>query len=76
MPAELESIIDPIQGRCVGSSGACIDPIFGPTIANGHYWSASSGASGSAWVVSFFGDDVRDFSKALNLSVRAVRPGS
>jgi hypothetical protein len=39
-PAELESIVDETQGTCGGGSGACIDPVFGPT-AFGGYWTAS-----------------------------------
>ncbi|MGB8536192.1 MAG: DUF1566 domain-containing protein [Acidobacteriaceae bacterium] len=51
---ELRTIFDPAQGACGGGSGACIDPIFGPTFsgtvtvgvhtdpANSFYWSSTS----------------------------------
>lgn len=52
---ELDTIFDSGQGTCGGGSGACINPIFGPTTVVGSYWSATSYASGSiyAWLVNF-----------------------
>jgi hypothetical protein len=42
------------QGACSGGSGACIDPIFGPTAAPG-YWSSTplAGRLTFAWLVDF-----------------------
>jgi hypothetical protein len=47
--AELQSIMDVTRADC-GGGGACIDPIFGQTIA-GYYWSATTltGYPMSAW---------------------------
>src|SRR5688572_24660651 len=58
LPAELESIRDASQGVCGGGSGACIDPVFGPTAIGpfGTYWSgvpASPPTSDRAWHVEF-----------------------
>jgi hypothetical protein len=71
---ELESIMDVSQGSCGGGSGACIDPIFGQTIA-GYYWSATNlaGYPMSAWVANIFDGIVIYQSKAPGFHVRAVR---
>jgi hypothetical protein len=70
---ELQGIVDATQGVCGGGSGACIDPVFGPTQAN-YYWSATSNLSGEgAWLVSFFDGSVTTSAQTLNHYVRAVR---
>jgi len=38
---EFSALIDDTQGACAGESGACIDPIFGPT-ESGLYWSGTT----------------------------------
>src|SRR6185295_17523643 len=50
---ELQTIVDPGAPGC-GSGSPCINPIFGPTVANS-YWSSTSLASdpGKVWYVSF-----------------------
>lgn len=73
--AELRTIVDTTVPGC-GSGTACIDPIFGPTVAVG-YWSATTLATppGFAWGVSFNGGNVFSGLKNLNYYVRAVRAG-
>jgi len=75
---ELAGIVDKTQGRCGGGrSGACIDPIFGPTMASA-YWSATTvaGFPGRAWGADFsVGPAVDSGHKILILHVRAVRSG-
>ncbi len=74
---ELQTILDTTRGTCGGGSGACIDPVFGPTVAS-LYWSNTTDAAfaNGAWAVYF------DISSSGNLShgdkgafeqVRAVR---
>jgi hypothetical protein len=73
---ELQTIFDATQG-CGGGSGACIDPIFGPTVANS-YWSATTYAPNpfGAWIVGFFRNGFGGLdAKVGNLYVRAVRAG-
>ena len=76
-PAELESILDLNQGACGGGSGACIDPLFGPT-ATDSYWSASTFAPSPdfAWGVYFSAGSVNGVFKYDGNFVRAVRSGS
>ena len=73
-PAELESIVDVTQGVCGGGSGACIDPVFGPTI-DGPYWSGSTetGATQNAAYVWFNSGSVSTIGKAHVRWIRAVR---
>jgi hypothetical protein len=75
---ELAGIVDTTEGLCGGGrSGACIDPIFGPTLASA-YWSATTVARspGRAWGADFgVGPAVDSGHKKLILYVRAVRSG-
>jgi hypothetical protein len=72
---ELRTIVDFTTGACSGASGACIDPIFGPTVVG--YWSATTGANNQlgAWIVSFFDGSVGVVNKDNSLEARAVRTG-
>lgn len=75
--AELRAIVD--ENVCTNAGGACIDPIFGPTVAN-LYWSSTTTnvpADTNGWGVFFdSGNDVSlTFPKSLPLSARAVRDG-
>jgi hypothetical protein len=75
---DLATIVDESQGFCGGGSGACIDPIFGPTAA-AFTWSSTTDTDDAhdAWGV-FFGDGVLiDNPKvdAITNHVRAVRGG-
>jgi hypothetical protein len=74
---ELKTIVDLTQGNCGGGSGACIDPVFGPTAADG-YWSATTDAGNPdfVWSVQFFLGGVGAGGKSGNNAVRAVRAGS
>ncbi len=71
---ELAGIVDFTQGACGGGSGACIDPIFGPT-APGAYWTLSSHYSDppNAWAIDFSDGSPVMQSKTLSAFVRAVR---
>jgi Protein of unknown function (DUF1566) len=75
---ELASIVDKTQPRC-GTTGTCIDPIFGPT-EDSYTWSASTSSNNPAgpkgiWIVHFGnGARVQEY-KTDNLYVRAVRAG-
>jgi len=74
--SELQTIVDATQGVCGGGSGPCINPAFGPTVAN-FYWSSATNAGNPtfAWDVNFFiGFSLTD-GKAFNFYVRAVRGG-
>jgi len=78
--AELQTIVDTSHGSCAGGSGACIDPIFGPTAAESPiYWSGTTSAEfpDGAWGVVFIklGDDgnLATGSKGAFEQVRAVR---
>jgi hypothetical protein len=80
--AELETIIDTTVPGC-GSGSPCIDPIFGPTVANINflYWSATTKPDPppeEAWTVDFFngvvGADNASDEEKINVNyVRAVR---
>jgi hypothetical protein len=74
--SELQTIVDATQGFCGGGSGACINPIFGPTVPNG-YWSASNlaGFPNQAWLVDFSGGNSNGNTKPTGFYVRAVRGG-
>ena len=65
------------QGNCGGGSGACIDPVFGPTAAD-IYWSATALASrpNDACVVLFSNGGVGTVHQFNGAHVRAVRTGS
>ncbi len=73
--AELESILALALGACGGGSGACIDPLFGPTVAN-IYWSATTvaGFPQAAYAPSFLnGNALNSALKSNTPWVRAVR---
>jgi len=74
--SELETILDLSAPGCGGGS-PCIDPIFGPTVADS-YWSTTTFATfpGLAWLVDFADGNVPANSKELFNYVRAVRAGS
>jgi len=74
--AELQGIVDLTASGC-GVGSPCIDPIFGPTVAD-FYWSATTYAFVPvvAWDVNFFNGSVGNVSKIFNSYVRAVRTGS
>ena len=57
-----------------GASGACIDPIFGPSQLS-IYWSSTTDAAHSfqVWIVSLDGNGVTPFSKSGAIFTRAVR---
>ena len=74
---ELAGIVDQTQGLCGGGrSGACIDPIFGPTMPSA-YWSATTNARfpGRAWGSDFDGGPAGSGHKIAPFYVRAVRSG-
>ena len=73
---ELQTILDTSQGLCGGGSGACIDPIFGPT-AGGFYWSSTSIADKPfvTWGVISDVGNVFGGNKSLPLFARGVRAG-
>ena len=54
----------------------CIDPIFGPTVAD-FYWSATTNVSqpNRAWTVNFSNGSVSSGTKGYFRYVRAVRTG-
>lgn len=51
---ELEGIEDPTAPGCAAGTGACIDPIFGPTLI-GFHWTSSKSQSGATFVVNSYG---------------------
>jgi len=71
---EFEGVIDLTQGACGGGSGACIDPIFGPTTAS-FYWSATEDDinPGFALGVHFGNGGFFTGIESLDEYVRAVR---
>jgi hypothetical protein len=74
---DLQTILDFSQGNCGGGSGACIDPIFGPSQPS-QYWSSITGAGDVrfAWFVGF-NDGTRGngYKDLVGCYVRAVRGG-
>jgi hypothetical protein len=70
---ELETIIDLTAPGC-GIAGPCIDPIFGPTIADA-YVSATTITSSTSmvWVVDFSAGNVGSASKQFGYYARVVR---
>jgi hypothetical protein len=74
---ELQTIVDTGQGACAGGTGACIDPIFGPTFATYH-WSSTTwlGGTVNAYRVSFAFGGASAAGKILGYPVRALRGGS
>src|SRR5262249_25913727 len=72
---ELESIL--LAPFPCGTS-PCIDPIFGPTVADATFWSATtdSGNPVHAWAVFFENGGVASGAKDFDLYLRAVRSGS
>ena len=74
--AELGTIVDTTVPGC-NSVSACIDPIFGPTVAS-YYWSSTTQATfpNDAWVV-YFSSGFAGFwdNKVTYDYVRAVRGG-
>jgi hypothetical protein len=79
---ELQTLVDPNQGVCAGGSGACIDPVFGPTSPE-FYWTSSSriesNLTTSAMLVDFGSlidlGKIGSLAKFRALGVRAVRGG-
>ena len=73
---EVAGIVDETQGTCAGGIGPCLDPIFGPTPADG-YWSAATFARNAtrAWLVDFSSGGMVAGGKTLDFFVRAVRGG-
>ena len=77
---ELIGILDITQEGCVGGTGACIDPAFGPTKTS-VYWSgtAYAGDASQVWYVDFFETGVGGtgivyyMGKESSACVRAVR---
>lgn len=74
--SELQTIVDATQGFCGGGSGPCINPVFGPTVAN-DYWSSATFAGGptNAWGARFGFGTSDTFIKPYTTYVRAVRGG-
>jgi hypothetical protein len=80
--AELQTILDTEQGVCSGGSGACIDPIFGPT-APAFHWTSSSriepNLAAHGMIVDFGGSFEFGYVGSVNkfraYAVRAVRGG-
>jgi len=71
---ELGSIRDLGQGICGGGSGACIDPIFGPTAAADYYSASTAGNDGNAaGIVPFDSGGLGIGGKMYGMRVRAVR---
>ncbi len=70
---ELETIVDAGAVGC-GLGSPCIDPIFGPTTADG-YSSATTIATStsSSWIVDFSAGNVGSALKSYGFYVRAVR---
>ena len=70
---ELETIVDLMAPGC-GISGPCMDPIFGPTVAD-TYLSATTitSSTGMVWVVDFSAGNVGSGSKEFGFYARAVR---
>jgi hypothetical protein len=71
---ELETIVDMTAPGCGLLNQPCIDPIFGPTIAD-VYMSATTitSSTGMAWMVSFGSGNVGSGSKEFGYYARAVR---
>jgi uncharacterized protein DUF1566 len=70
---EMETIVDLAATGC-GFGSPCIDPIFGPTIAD-NYFSASTVTSSAsmAWSVGFGAGNAASGSKQFGFYIRAVR---
>ena len=73
--AELHTIVDQTAPGCISGS-PCIDPVFGPAVAD-QYWSATTFARNpvNAWDVFFGNGNVFYNGKADSYYVRAVRAG-
>lgn len=73
---ELEGIVDMTAIGC-GSGNPCIDPVFGPTVAD-PYWSLTTSVSDAyyAWLLHFYEGVVYGLNKDTTYYVRAVRTGS
>lgn len=72
--AELTSIKNPTQPGCtIAATGACIDPIFGPTIPGG-YWTTTTFSQWKSWWVHFGDPTLIGLSdREVLLGVRPVR---
>lgn len=72
-----ESAYDDYLGNC-NATGACIDPVFGPTKAWSRYWSATTraGTRYDAWGLNSGNDTKVSDLKTYAWPVRAVRGGS
>lgn len=69
---ELLSIVDTNVATC--GKGACIDPIFGSTLAS-DYWSSTEVSPNVAWMVIFSSGNLKFGIKTDGFHVRAVRSG-
>jgi hypothetical protein len=74
--SELQTILNTSLGVCNNGSGACIDPIFGPSGA-GNYWSSTSvaGVPIYDWAELFNSAGVNFNSKTDTIFARGVRAG-
>jgi hypothetical protein len=79
-PAEIESILDETQVGCASGTGACIDPVFGPTALGGYYTASAAGQLSDFFVQAYGGSFVSGliFSVTTQTAhhIRAVRPSS
>jgi hypothetical protein len=73
---ELEGIEDTTRGVCGGGSGACIDPVFGPTQDSLYFSTTMITDPGTLWEAEFGGGGELNGGKGDLLYVRAVRGGS
>jgi hypothetical protein len=73
--SELQTIVDLSATGC-GPLSPCIIPVFGPTVPD-FYWSSASlaGSPALAWAVGFDGSGSGTGSKMVSIFVRAVRGG-
>jgi cysteine-rich repeat protein len=76
-PAELETIVDLSRPGC-GAGTPCIAQIFGPTLVNASYWSATTsvGSPLDAWRINFTDGAASIANKHNVFLVRAIRGGS
>ena len=77
VPAEVTELESILLAPYPCGTRPCLDPIFGPTVAN-YYWSATTKVSKPtfAWTVNFSNGSVSSASKDHLRYVRAVRTGS
>jgi hypothetical protein len=72
---EMETIVDPAATGCgLGIGSPCIDPIFGPTIADAYFSATTiSSSTGMVWAMNFDAGSVGSGSKQFGFYIRAVR---